>query len=357
MNNKAFTLIELLAVVILLSIIVFLVLPNVVGLLKDKETEIDELTFTIIKDATKLYMEDNNELYDKKTGNQYCISLSELVENEYLKDNIKYDGKDITNLMSIQVNYNGGYNYELVKNNDCVDNSKICKLISGEANKVGSKYECEVKPGTSYNFYVLTTPEEGAETINLIMDRNICEDGTLATTENTCLVAWQTSGANEDGPITAMDYLYNATKDWTNIPNIEMNYTDEGNTGYYGYGTVVTTDNITKITKKDGTSVTVLIEQEGYSNLKARLPYYSEVSSFNNINGYLYENLDGSLWDYDGSTQPSNNIGGIYGYWTLSSVVDDSNYAWIVIFIGRVSIINVDKDSAHGIRPVITVNL
>ena len=58
------------------------------------------------------------------------------------------------------------------------DNTQVCKLISGEANEIGSKYECEVKSGTKYNFYVLSKESDG--TTNLIMERNICEDVSFA---------------------------------------------------------------------------------------------------------------------------------------------------------------------------------
>ena len=100
------------------------------------------------------------------------------------------------------------------------------------------------------------------------------------------LVFWYSGDfVNSYGPVDAMNYLYNATKNWTNIPNIQMNYEDEGNDENYGYGTIITTNNVTKITKKDGT----VTNQEGDTNLKARMPYAKEVADFDNSNGYLYD--------------------------------------------------------------------
>ena len=191
------------------------------------------------------------------------------------------------------------------------------------------------------------------------MDRNIYYDatagtGSVADATNKGLVAWQTSGANADGPVTAMDYLYNATKDWSNIPNIEMNYTDEGNTGDYGYGTIVTTNDVTKITKKDGIAVTVLTDQEGYSNLKARLPYKSEISSYdstNKTNAYLYDYLNQS------GTIQTNAIRGIFGYWILSSRAGSSSDAWIASCYGYASFYSVDYDDVSGVRAVINLKI
>ncbi len=192
------------------------------------------------------------------------------------------------------------------------------------------------------------------------MDRNICEDGTLtdASKEDKCIVVWNNESeqsTNSYGPVTAMDYLYNATKDWLNIPNIKMNYADEGNTGDYGYGTIVTTDNITKIIKKDGTAVTVLTDQEGYSNLKARLLYKSEISKYDSVNktnAYLYDYLNQS-----GIIQTSV-ISGIEGYWTLSSYSGYSGYAWFVNYDGRLSFVNgVRYGGLYGVRPVINLKI
>ena len=74
-----------------------------------------------------------------------------------------------------------------------------------------------------------------------------------------------------------MNYLHKATKDWSNVPNMIMNYEDENiaydtqQKGTNGYGSIKTTDNITIITSKTN-------EETGrIENLKARLPRYDEV--------------------------------------------------------------------------------
>ena len=378
-NTRAFTLIELLAVIVILAIIALIATPIVLSIINESkenarlrsaemyikglETSVATATLhnKVKKDDTYPIMSDGNiclkyneqnpsvceEKLEIKMNGEVPSSWTVTIQNGQIKDiELKYSSdktivKDTTGNLKYQKTF-----------------KDICKHVSGTEKTVGAKYTCEVKPGTSYNFYVLTTPTEGDTTINLIMDRNICEDGTPtdASKENKCLVAWQTSGANADGPVTAMTFLYNATKDWTNIPNIEMNYTDEGNTGGYGYGTIVTTDNVTKITKKDGTAVTVLTNQEGYSNLKARLPYKSEVANSNGSNEYLYENLDGSNW-YGSGTQPTNNISGIYGYWTFSSIAGNSYFAWYVDYSGGVSGSYVGSDGTRGVRAVINLKI
>ena len=361
--NKGFTLIELLAVIIILSLLTTLVSTSVVKIVRDSKKNLYKSQLSSIKSAAMAWGADNP---DKLPSNGKCnyITLSDLKEYGLLDEKIKNpkNSKEFSDDLKIKITSKetiyGNFNIDYEVDSEDIDNCiyiTACKLASDSEKKgteLGAKYDCKVDPNKDpYTFYVLSNNED--ETTNLIMDRNICEDGTSATEKNTCLVAWQTSGSNADGPVTAMDYLYKATKDWTNIPNIEMNYIDKVNNGY---GTIVTADGTTKITKKDGASVTVLIDQEGYSNLKARLPYRSEVDTSNIRDEYLFENLDGSNW-YGSGTKPTKNIDGIYGYWTLSSSDLHSNSAWAVVCVGYILSFDVGGYDIRGVRPVITVKL
>lgn len=233
---------------------------------------------------------------------------------------------------------------------------------------IGDEYICEVKPGVSYHFFVVSTEEDR---INLILDRNINSDGSLATEiilkENVVngvynSVPWIDVGSNQFGPVTAMDFVYNATKYWTNVSDIEVDYIDEGNTGY-GYGGIKTVDNVTTITKKDG------VVTATYENLKARMPSYSEVSSISA--GCLASGIPTcKLWISNylnksySITGNGNKINtNIDGYWILSSNVENG---WEVWFVN--AWLNGDAADAaggyvdngtrlysYGVRPVISV--
>ena len=374
--KKGFTLIELLAVIVILAIIALIATPIVLSLISDSKESASLRSAEMYLDAVEYGVSNtimNNKIISNGThkvmsNGNICIGTysnktceGDIIEVE-INGEVPKEGSTITieegKIKGINLLYG---DKTIIKDSDGnlvyeIGFDDICKYQNNGVTEktAGAKYSCEVKPGTSYNFYVLTTPEENSKTINLILDRNICEDGSLTEEVKICLVAWQTSGNNADGPVTAMDYLYSATKDWTNIQNIEMNYMDEGNTGDYGYGTIITTDNITKITRKDGTAVAVLTDQEGYSNLKARLPYKSEVSDYNSTNqtnAYLYDYLKQS------GTIQTNVISGISGYWTFSSHADFSNSAWRVNYYGTVGSNYVNNDSLRGVRPVITLKI
>ena len=373
--RKGFTLIELLAVIVILAIIALIATPIVLSIISDSKESASLRSAEMYLDAVEYGVSNtimNNKIISNGThkvmsNGNICIGTysnkvctGDIVEVQ-VNGEVPSEGSTITikagKIMDVKLLYEDNI---IIKDNDGnlvyeIRFDDICKYQNNRVAEktAGAKYTCEVKDGTSYNFYVLTTPEKGSKTINLIMDRNIYYDGTTGSVTdatNKGVVAWQISETNADGPVTVMDYLYKATKDWTNIPNVEMNYTDEG----MSYGTIITTDNITKITKTDGTVVTVLTDQEGYSDLKARLPYFSEVSAYdstNKTNAYLYDYLKQS------ETIQTNTISGIYGYWTLSSYSGYSGSALRVRASGEVNGSSVADGSNYGARPVITLKM
>ncbi len=364
MNKKGFTLVELLAVIVILALLALVANSSVTNVVRNSKSDLYNAQLELIESAAKTWGAEN---LDKLPEDGKCsyITLKNLKKYGLLEGDVvnPKTNKNFSDNMYIKitskVNSEGFLktDYEVDANNvsSCIEiYPTICTLVSGEENTIGSKYECEVKTETKYNFYVLSHNNDGST--NLIMDRNMCSDGTPtdASKEDKCMISWNSTGSNFDGPVLALDYLYNATMSWINIPNIVMNYTDEGNTGANGYGSIVTTDNITILTKKDGTQVLVLNDQIGYTNLKARLPYLSEIDSSNGANEYSYENLDNSNWS-GSETKPINNISGIYGYWTFLSEVDTSTRVWAVLSDG---IRDVREITTYlGVRPVITLEL
>ena len=391
MKESGFTLIELLGVIIVLGVLVVIVGVTVTNVLKDSETKLTDVQIEKLKDAAKnYYINEGMEDIDFEQDNfSHCVNVNYLIENGYV------DKNEISNfetgeemLGSIRINYNNKkYEYTYTE-----DSCKVCSLINDAAPagiSPGDKYQCKVKDDMEtgfedgYYFFVLGTNEDG--TTNLIMERNMYYDSTndvglVATKNNTGLVAWmnqtdyesaggtdwsRNTDRNMFGPVTAMNYLYNATKDWGNVPNIKINYKDEGNTGSYGYGTIITINNITKITKKDGSAVTVLTDKEGYTNLKSRMPRNDEVHEKGKCltyaeNGNRYGSCPLWLANYMSSSSyvtgaGLQNIDGIYGYWLLSSYASHSYFACFVNSSGNVSDGNLYFSGSYGLRPVITL--
>jgi len=221
----------------------------------------------------------------------------------------------------------------------------------------GAKYNCKVDPNKDeYTFYLIDNNEDG--TSDLIMNANINASGEAVipgVTEDTGASAWyEDDSDNTNGPVTAMTYLYNATKSWINVEPLNYTYNDREVQGItdttIGYQSFVSEDGIAIITKgdTDGTRVTIGTSSEP---LRARMPIYSsdtnitEVANKTNAS-YLYDNLD-----FNENYEP-------YGYWTLSSSFEMSIFAWVVYCTG-----SLQNDPAYavndglGVRPVITVTL
>lgn len=121
MNKRGFTLIEILAVVMLISLIFILVIPKITNSLKKKKSDIDITTTNLVLSAAKLYVQDNSSKFEKTDGNVSCIPLNILVRKGYLESSVKNVTDDIyiTNTKSIKITYNDKFIYELVDKKEC----------------------------------------------------------------------------------------------------------------------------------------------------------------------------------------------------------------------------------------------
>ena len=119
MNNKAFTLMELLATIIIISLITALAVPAVINQIANNKSKIDDATKKIIYNAAELYMTNNISEYPKLSGNKYCISLDRLVDAGILETPINDyktgDTISLTKKVSVSVNSNNEYDsFEIV---------------------------------------------------------------------------------------------------------------------------------------------------------------------------------------------------------------------------------------------------
>ena len=244
----------------------------------------------------------------------------------------------------------------------------------------GDEYTYKVNATDTFTFYVLSI--EG-DKVNLIMDRNICNDGsiTYTSTNNYCRYAWESNNVNGNGPIDAMTALGNGTRNWNNVPNMNLEYndTENSNTGTYGYTGIIITDGVGYITKKDGTTQTPITLTDNMP-IKARLPKLKEITEagchiFNSSTSsqdygtcpvWLMGNMayyDVSSYAGSGNTDKysmNNNNEAyqnqIYGYWLLSSYPGHSDRARGVYYRGYVRNYYANNTGIYGVRAVITIS-
>jgi len=123
MNKNGFTLVEVLAIIILISLLTILITPNLLKLRnKVDDKRIEEVNDIIISKA-KYYVSSNdlkNEIKSVSSGSKYVITLSDLEQNNYLEEDFS-DVYDNPSNIIITVQYNDAvYNYEIIDNSENV---------------------------------------------------------------------------------------------------------------------------------------------------------------------------------------------------------------------------------------------
>ena len=356
MNKKAFTLIELLAVIVILAIIALIAAPIVINIINDSKTSSNEQSVELYIDSVKKAIA-RKQLKSSNFNPKICNIQNDgnlVCDNEKIVVDMKgiMPTKGIIEIKDNKITYknlllNGQYYNEiatLIKDNN--NNGKP---------DIGDKYTYKVSNKNTFNFYVLSLNEDN--TANLIMDRNICEDGTAATSLNICLYEWDEAHAGTSyGPITSMEKVYNATKEWNNVPNLSFEYNDN----HTGYKSFVSVDGIAVITAENNTTTIIGTAQKP---IKARTPTYLEVyssgcmykSPSNNHNGSCQKYLVDNMGNADLSEYVSNDkIEGVNSYWLMSNYVYN-NPSWVLYVSNYGNLIVAGSSGLSGVRPVITV--
>ena len=263
------------------------------------------------------------------------------------------------------VNIDGTYYHKKEGEQETITENEVhlcTKVSNSDSITMGDKYICQVNDTDTFNFYVLSIEDDK---VNLIMDRNICNDGAVNYTEdnNYCRYQWYSTGNNTYGPVTAMQELYAGTKNWDNVPSIELNYIDEanGDSEDKGYTSLVISNGIATITGKPVSNTTTI----GTSTkpLKARLPKYSEVTGVGCkwfsatcpvwlMENLKYCNVSNDKYAMNNNNEPYQNI---YGYWLLSSFSGRGSSAGFVRNDGNIGNFANTNVGNFTVRPVITV--
>ena len=118
--KKGYTLVEVLAVVVLLTLLTFLAMPPIVDYIRNSSGKENEVTKSLIMNSAKMYVNDNFGEYEFNNNFAFCIPVSTLVEQGYLEAPVKYGNiNDISNVKSVRVTYNNYYTYNIVDTNNC----------------------------------------------------------------------------------------------------------------------------------------------------------------------------------------------------------------------------------------------
>jgi prepilin-type N-terminal cleavage/methylation domain-containing protein len=138
-DQKAFTLTEILAVLVVLSLLLLLVAPTIINGVRNKEGQVDETQKRILYQAASEYIDANKDVYPVNDEDSYCILVQSLIDEGFVNDNIKSATSDeALSDKKIKADVAGkSINYELV--DSCSDvNSNNIKITVEPNNNVWS---------------------------------------------------------------------------------------------------------------------------------------------------------------------------------------------------------------------------
>lgn len=120
--KKGFTLVELLAIVILLAALFLVVYPKVTEIMQKEEEKLDDLNLDTIYSAADSYINNNDKTFIKTVGKEYCILLKTLDEENLLPfDASKYSDK------AVRIRIGKSTNYHEIVNSKRVGTNNACK--------------------------------------------------------------------------------------------------------------------------------------------------------------------------------------------------------------------------------------
>lgn len=384
MKNYGFTLIELLGVIVILALLIIIVFPSIVNSVKGSSKKTDDLTLELIYNATDMHISNNRGNFKRTNGNTYCIKLSTLINEGYLKSPIKLSDEDITNNKVVQVTYQDGFNYELSDSTSCKDkeiyvNGDIVyfDIAAGTVcteEKYKSSYDSTkqdyLNSVTGYNGITTTSElqnsclkfyafnDDGSDKINLLLDHS-----------TTAGVTWNSNDISANGPKELLTQLANDTGSWvgTETPqNYSVNQSNTESKANYtiDYSTykarLITAEEIDQITGNTGWDVTSELSEVYYFDSLTTSPSETCTYDSNTSTSYTSGCKYGWLYDRTGTNCKirgclNNSDGDIWGYWTVTSNAMYYNSAWAVGGYGDLSTVEVDFDVYYGVRPVIEI--
>jgi len=128
-NNKAFTLVELLAVIVILGILMLITFPKILEMINREQDKMSDAKISMLYTATKRYLFDYNNQYPAREGNTFCIRPKELNDENYLA----FEADELDTSYVVKVSYFDEEEYQLsyVKDTDCSSKGVINTELAG----------------------------------------------------------------------------------------------------------------------------------------------------------------------------------------------------------------------------------
>ncbi len=155
--KKGFTLVELIAVLVILSVIALIVTPNIMVSVKEYQRQVYETELQAIKDSAKNWAADN--ISELPTDNEFSlvVTINDLINNGYydseVRDTVNHGTFEDENHFTFVV----------------ID----CDYIEDELGKIETNYKYTYNAYTSIDDFVINRAKKYAEENNITADTEI----------------------------------------------------------------------------------------------------------------------------------------------------------------------------------------
>ena len=408
MKKKGFTLVELLAVIVILSLILVIAVPSVNRYIKQSKEKAYNTQISTIIEAAQAYASANSGLLPRKEEFVVKITLGQLKSSGLIKEEVKNpnDDKYFDDALTIEIKKKGEtYNYDIVESTITTrdgekspkinlngspmvtynlnatytelgasatdsDGNAISNIVIDKSNLVMSaegiyqvKYTATDTKGISStvyrNVYVSNNKYANGTAIYFNPNSNsVCSkaEATSNTSKSNGCMKWYTF--NDDGSSTVnllLDHNTTATVAWASTGTnangpVEVKKQLENDIASWN-GAVKSTARLIEASE--------IAKITGYPNWNNNR-YYFHTNSNTQYKGAAGTNKYAWLFDntYNCTTYGCNVADSSAGaYWTNTADSGNFNTAFTVYYIGILSHDNsVANASGPGVRPVITVS-
>ena len=114
-KRNGFTLVELMAVIVIISLIALLTFPNIINQIKKTKKSNNKMIEDVVIEQAKKYVSDNK---DELLEDEYCMPISTLIDNDYIKEDF-VNINDIKDNKVVHITLDNNNSYEVVDKNKC----------------------------------------------------------------------------------------------------------------------------------------------------------------------------------------------------------------------------------------------
>ena len=413
MNNKGFTLVELLAVIVILSIILVIAVPSVNRYIKQSKEKAYKVQISELLDAVESYANMNNEILPENDDEIIKITLGQLKIEGIVKNDTKnpYNDKYFDDALTFIIKKKGNrYTYEIdedtIKVRETTNNSPSIKLTGNTVvyYSINSSYQEEGSSAYDYNgkvisdvnvdsssldmsvkgvYYIKYTATDSYGTTTTIYRNVVVRDGAVSNLVSGRVYYYNpvTNAKCTSAEAVSTTGTKTGCMKWYSILD---NGTSEKMTLLLDHNTTATVAWASSGTNEDGPQEVLtqlnsdIASWNSAIKSTARLIEASEIATITDNPSwtagadyyYLHNNstteYTGSVgtnkyaWLFDNTSSCTTygcNVAdsSTFGYWTNTAYTRFNDYAWIIDSDGVLRYYQVVR-SNYGVRPVITVS-